>query len=70
MFGPKFLASVSLAVLCAGGVSAFTSSPLHSSQYATHQVRHIGRGLRVESFHPESTYEVSRLFDFFSSLRA
>lgn len=58
MFGPKFLASVYLAVICASGAHAFA---LDSRKFSTHQVRQIGRGLTVESFHPVSTYEVSHL---------
>jgi extracellular elastinolytic metalloproteinase len=53
MLGPKFLASVYLAIAVAG-VSASTPH-----RYATRRVHNIGRGLKVESFHPKTTYEVS-----------
>ena len=53
----KFFASVLLAVLYA--TTATVAVPFApAAKYATHGVRNLGRGLEIESYHPESSYEV------------
>ena len=54
----KVFASVFLAVLCASSVSAVPYPA--SSKFATRRPRVIGRDFKLETFHPESTYEVTR----------
>ncbi|KAJ8481442.1 hypothetical protein ONZ51_g5966 [Trametes cubensis] len=54
-FSANFSASVILAVLFATAVSA--APFLGSLKHSTTQVRSVGSGLVVESFHPESTLE-------------
>ncbi|KAG6816129.1 hypothetical protein H0H87_008441 [Tephrocybe sp. NHM501043] len=51
----KFFTSVLLAIAYASATSAFAvpSQPRH----ATHRTRIVGRGLKVEAFHPSSSYE-------------
>lgn len=51
----KFLKTVCLAILYASATSASPFPP--SAKYATHHVREVGQGLRIETFHPPSTYE-------------
>ena len=53
----KFFSSVLLAVLYASFSNAVPSAS--DAKHSTHRVRHIGRGLKVETFHPASTYEVN-----------
>lgn len=54
----KFFASVLLAVLYATtAVLAVPFAP--DAKFATHRVRNVGRDLQVETYHPESTYEVT-----------
>ena len=54
----KVFASVFLAVLCASTASA---APYPSgAKHATHRTREIRRDFKLETFHPESTYEVTR----------
>lgn len=52
----KFLSSVLLAVIYASLSSALISRdvPPHS----THRTRHINRELKLETYHPTTTYEV------------
>lgn len=52
----KFFASVYLAVVYASLTSA-VPSPL-SADHSTHRVRHISRDLKIESYHPPSSFEV------------
>ena len=53
----KFFASVLLAVLYAATATvAVPFAP--DAKHTTHRVRNIGRGLQIETYHPESTYEV------------
>ena len=54
----KFLSSVLLAIAYASFASAFQARDLPKH---THRVRHISRELKLETFHPESTYEVCLL---------
>lgn len=51
----KLLASTILAVVCASGALAAPWDA--SAKYATHRVREVTRDLKLETFHPESTYE-------------
>ncbi|KAI1785077.1 Fungalysin metallopeptidase-domain-containing protein [Ganoderma leucocontextum] len=51
----KVFASVFLAVLCAS-TSAAVPFPA-SSKYATHRTREISRDFKLESYHPQSSYE-------------
>lgn len=52
----NLLKAVSLAILYASTASA---SPFPGSvKYTTHHVREVGKGVRIETFHPPSTYEV------------
>ncbi|KAK7685033.1 hypothetical protein QCA50_011869 [Cerrena zonata] len=52
----KFFASVLLAVLYA--TTATLAVPFApDAKHTTHRVRHVGRGLQIETFHPESSYE-------------
>lgn len=56
----KFFASVLLAVLYA--TTATLAVPFApDAKHTTHRVRNIGRGLQIETFHPESSYEVINL---------
>lgn len=51
----NLLKAVSLAILYASTASA---SPFPGSvKYTTHHVREVGKGVRIETFHPPSTYE-------------
>ncbi|KAJ8699073.1 hypothetical protein PTI98_002228 [Pleurotus ostreatus] len=51
----NLLQAVSLAILYAPTTSA---SPFPGSvKYTTHHVREVGKGVRIETFHPPSTYE-------------
>ncbi|KAK0467497.1 Fungalysin metallopeptidase-domain-containing protein [Armillaria novae-zelandiae] len=50
-----FDTSVFVAVLCASTLVSAGPWPT-SSQHATHRVRTIGRDLKVETYHPKSTY--------------
>jgi len=53
----KFFTSVLLAVVY---TSVTDAAPWPtSSKNPTHRVRHIGRGVQIEAFHPKSTYEAS-----------
>lgn len=52
----KVFASVFLAVLCAGSASAVPFPP--SSKFSTRRSRVIGRDFKLETFHPESSFEV------------
>lgn len=56
MVSSKFLSSVILAIAYASMSSALVQHdvPAHS----TRRVRHISRDLKLETYHPESTYEV------------
>ncbi|KAH9930441.1 Fungalysin metallopeptidase-domain-containing protein [Epithele typhae] len=51
----KVFASVFLAVLCAGSASAVPFPA--SSKFATHRTREISRDFKLETYHPESSYE-------------
>ncbi|TFK49223.1 hypothetical protein OE88DRAFT_1713503 [Heliocybe sulcata] len=51
----KLLASVLLAVTFASGTLAAPWDA--SAKYATHRVREISRDLKLETYHPESSYE-------------
>ncbi|KAF7301727.1 Extracellular metalloproteinase mep [Mycena indigotica] len=51
----KFFNTVLLAVLYASSASALTV-PI-DSKHATHRVREIANGAKIETYHPESTYE-------------
>lgn len=58
MVTSKFLSSVILAVAYASvsnGLVQDRDVPNHS----THRTRHISRDLKLETYHPESTYEVT-----------
>jgi extracellular elastinolytic metalloproteinase len=57
MFSPNFLPIVLLAVTFTG---VSVSASHNSSKLATHRVRNIGRGVKVETFHPKTTYEASQ----------
>lgn len=60
MVSSKFLSSVILAIAYASVSNAFVKErevPNHS----THRTRHISRELKLEAYHPESTYEVISL---------
>ena len=52
----KVFASVFLVVLCASTASAVPYPA--SSKFATRRSRVIGRDFKLETFHPESSYEV------------
>ena len=52
----KVFASVFLAVLCASTATA-VPYPV-SSKYATHRTREISPDLKIEAYHPLSSYEV------------
>ena len=54
----KFFTSVYLAVVYAS-LTNVVPSPL-SPDHSTHRVRHIGRDLKIESYHPPSSFEVRR----------
>ncbi|KAF5380174.1 hypothetical protein D9615_006215 [Tricholomella constricta] len=51
----KFFTSVLLAIAYASATSAFAVPA--DSKHATHRTRLVGRGLKVEAFHPSSSYE-------------
>ncbi|KAF8056609.1 Fungalysin metallopeptidase-domain-containing protein [Lyophyllum atratum] len=51
----KFFTSVFLAIAYASVSSAFAIPS--ESKHATHSTRIVGRGLKVEAFHPSSSYE-------------
>lgn len=52
----KLFSSVLLALLYA---STATAAPWPTtSKHSTHRVRNVGRDLKIETFHPESSYEV------------
>ncbi|KAF7301728.1 Extracellular metalloproteinase mep [Mycena indigotica] len=51
----KFFNTVLLAVLYASSSSALTVPT--NSKHATHRVREIANGAKIETYHPESTYE-------------
>ncbi|KAJ3512215.1 hypothetical protein NLJ89_g3645 [Agrocybe chaxingu] len=54
----KVLSSVLLAIAYSSVASAFQErSVVDDLKHSTHRVRHIGRDLKLEVFHPESTYE-------------
>lgn len=53
----KFLSSVLLAIAYATVTSAFQAKEAEYS-HSTHRVRHISRDLKIEAYHPESTFEV------------
>ncbi|KAI0075127.1 hypothetical protein K474DRAFT_1676603 [Panus rudis PR-1116 ss-1] len=55
MFSTKFFASVFLAVVCASSAIA-APWPL-DAKHTTHRTREITPDFRVETFHPESTFE-------------
>jgi len=58
----KFFVSVFLAVVYASSSLALVT-PIHS-RHATHgAVRNFGRGIKIEPFHPASTYQVRHFFD-------
>jgi hypothetical protein len=59
MIASRYLTSVYLAVLCASGALAVPWDT--TSKHATHRVRHVGRGLKVETFQLHSSYEVCSL---------
>ncbi|KAJ7108331.1 Fungalysin metallopeptidase-domain-containing protein [Mycena epipterygia] len=51
----KFFASVFLAIMYAS--SGLAAPWPVSSKHATHRLRTVGRGLKLNTFHPESTFE-------------
>ncbi|KAI0069746.1 hypothetical protein K474DRAFT_992389 [Panus rudis PR-1116 ss-1] len=51
----KFFTSVFLAVMYATATNAVPFAP--NAKYATHRTRIVGRDLKIETFHPESTYQ-------------
>jgi extracellular elastinolytic metalloproteinase len=53
----KFFASVFLAIVYASSGLAVPWPA--SSKHATHRVRTVARGLKLNTFHPASTFEVS-----------
>jgi hypothetical protein len=55
-FSSKFLSAVYLAVVCASG--AVAAPWAQDAKHATHRVREISPTLKLETYHPESTYEV------------
>lgn len=60
VFLTKFFTSVLLAVFLA---SPALSAPWPSdSKHVTHRVRNVGRDFKLESFHPESSFEVRPFF--------
>lgn len=52
----KFFTSVFLAVVYGSTALALVTAP--EAKHATHRVREVGKGLKVVSFHPESSFEV------------
>ena len=56
----KVFASVFLAVLCASTASAVPYPA--NSKFATHRTREISRDFKLETYHPESSYEVRLRF--------
>lgn len=58
LFFNKFFTMMCLAVVHASSSTAFVT-PVSSSKHATHgPVRHFERGIKIEPFHPASSYEV------------
>ncbi|KAK7687007.1 hypothetical protein QCA50_009506 [Cerrena zonata] len=55
MFSNKFFSSILLAVVCAS--SAVAAPWPFSVKHTTHRTRDVTPDLRVETFHPESTFE-------------
>ncbi|KAJ7065817.1 Fungalysin metallopeptidase-domain-containing protein [Mycena amicta] len=54
----KFFASVVLAVVCAAtGAFAAPLEPTTSLKHLTNRLRIVGRGLQLNTFHPESTFQ-------------
>ncbi|KAJ6568489.1 hypothetical protein B0H19DRAFT_1373155 [Mycena capillaripes] len=51
----QFFKSVFLAIVCASSSLAFTAPT--NSKHATHRVRSIANNVKLETFHPVSTYE-------------
>jgi hypothetical protein len=62
MLSPHIIAAVYGAVAIAGVAASF---PI-SSKSATHRVRTVGRDVKVEVFHPKTTYQVSWYTQFLS----
>lgn len=56
----KFFTSVFLAVVYGSTALALVTAP--EVKHATHRIREVGNGLKVLTFHPESSYEVSYPF--------
>lgn len=53
----RFLTSVLIAVTYSSVASAFQAKE-DAFSHSTHRVRHISRELSLETYHPESSYEV------------
>lgn len=53
----KFFKSVFLAVVYAS-IAEAVLGPNTSSQHSTHRSRNVGRALKLETFHPETNYQV------------
>ncbi|KAF8072209.1 Fungalysin metallopeptidase-domain-containing protein [Lyophyllum atratum] len=51
----KFFTSIFLATAYVSTTSAFAVPS--ESKHATHRTRHVGRGLKMETFHPASSYQ-------------
>lgn len=56
----KLLSSVLLAVTYASMSTAFVANDVPN--HSTHRTRHISRELKLETFHPATTYEVRNTF--------
>jgi extracellular elastinolytic metalloproteinase len=56
-FTTAFFAKVALAAMFGSGALAAPWAP--AVKHTTHSVRELKSGLKLESYHPESTYEVS-----------
>jgi extracellular elastinolytic metalloproteinase len=57
-FTSSFFKSVFLAIVYASSALALTVPT--GSKHATHRVRSIANNVKIEVYHPESAYEVSR----------
>lgn len=58
-FAARFLSIVCLSLVFATSTGA-NPTPLYP-RHATHRTRHIGRDLKLEVYHPPTTYEVCRV---------
>jgi hypothetical protein len=64
-FTSPFFAKVAIAVMLSSGTLAAPWAP--TAKYATHAVRELANGVKLEAYHPESNFQV-RLSDILVDL--